>query len=375
MAGHADHDPAHPVLADPVSRTAAPRGARSDWRARRRAAVPVLPVRSAPPETRPGTSATTALRQDLRAALVASFSPAFQVGSFCSKPGKAVAAPLGVPACAGLAPGREAAFEMLCPGVPLGAPSGAGRAVHSEMTSSGTQKVSSAGRPRISLVAAISSGAKGSPCALGLSVICGAGQPMWERSWRKLGLVLDGHGPADGRFECVGVVGYLAEVLGVPAVGVEPLDGIVVEGDLGGPVDGDVVVVVYVDQPPEAEVAGERGGLVADAFHQVAVAADHEGVVVDQVRPVSRPEEPFGHAQPYAVGKALPERAGRDLDSFELAGLRVARGPGAELAELFQVLQREVVARQEQHRVQQDAGVAGERTKRSRFGQSGSAAS
>ena len=55
-------------------------------------------------------------------------------------------------------------------------------------TSSGTQKVSSGGRPRISLVRRISSVPKGSPCALLVSVRCGEGQPMWLRSTMSDGL-------------------------------------------------------------------------------------------------------------------------------------------------------------------------------------------
>ena len=54
-------------------------------------------------------------------------------------------------------------------------------------TSSGTQKVSSGGKPRISLVALTSSSPSGEPWALGLSVMCGAGQPMWLRRMSRLG--------------------------------------------------------------------------------------------------------------------------------------------------------------------------------------------
>ena len=55
----------------------------------------------------------------------------------------------------------------------------------------------------------------------------------------------------------------------------------------------------------------------------------HERVVVDEVGPVPGPEDPLGRAQADAVGEALAERAGRDLDSFELAGLGVPRRPAS----------------------------------------------
>ncbi len=287
----------------------------------------MLPVRSAPPETRPGTSGTMALRVDFRAALVAMFGlPAFQVGSFCSKPGMRLAAPLGVPTSRpGSLPAGRLSLEALGPGVPLGAPAGAGGR-YMASTSSGTQKFSSGGRPRISLVALISSGVE--RVAVGLGAVghvaatanrCGSGAAgNWgglPRPW-----------PGARRLECLGVVGYLAEVLGMPAVSVEALDGVVVEGDLGGAVDGDVVVVVDVNEPPEPEVPGQGSGLVADAFHQVAVAADHEGVMVDEVWPVLGAEDPFGDAHPYAVGEALA-RAGRSSPR-RLSARSTRGGPG-----------------------------------------------
>ena len=100
------------------------------------------------------------------------------------------------------------------------------------------------------------------------------------------------------------------EPLDVPAVGLEALAGVVVEGDLGRAVDGDVVVVVDVDQPAQAEVAGQGGRLVADALHQVAVAADHEGVVVDQVGAEAGPQHPLGDAEARPRWR-IPGRAGR----------------------------------------------------------------
>ena len=100
----------------------------------------------------------------------------------------------------------------------------------------------------------------------------------------RLGRSVDRLGGEQRRLEGVAVVGDLAEVLDVPAVGLEALADVVGVGQLGRPVDRDVVVVVDADQPAEAEVAGERRGLVADALHEAAVAGDHVRVVVDERR-------------------------------------------------------------------------------------------
>ena len=76
-----------------------------------------------------------------------------------------------------------------------------------------------------------------------------------------------------------------------------------------------MVVVVDVDEPAQPEVAGERRRLVADALHEVAVAADHEGVVVDEVGAEARPQPALGDAHAHAVAEPLAERAGGDLDA------------------------------------------------------------
>jgi hypothetical protein len=102
-------------------------------------------------------------------------------------------------------------------------------------------------------------------------------------------LVLHRHGPPHRRFEGAGVVGHLADVLGVPPVGGEPLGDVVGVGEFGGPVDRDVVVVVDVDEPPEPEVSGQGPRLVADAFLQVPVGTEDEGVVVDEFGTEPRP--------------------------------------------------------------------------------------
>ncbi len=55
----------------------------------------------------------------------------------------------------------------------------------------------------------------------------------------------------------VEVVGGLTEVFDGPAVGGEAAGDVVRVGELGRAVDGDVVVVVDVDEVPESEMAGE----------------------------------------------------------------------------------------------------------------------
>ena len=111
-----------------------------------------------------------------------------------------------------------------------------------------------------------------------------------------------------------------------PSVGPEAHRHVVGEGERGGPVEADPVVVVDADQPAQPQEAGERGGLVREALHQVAVRAHEPGPVVDHLvarAVVAGGEHPLRQREPHRVGEALTQRPGRDLESSPL----LARGP------------------------------------------------
>ena len=89
-----------------------------------------------------------------------------------------------------------------------------------------------------------------------------------------------------GRFNRLGdriqivAVGHL---LHMPVIGLESLLHVLGERQLRRPVERDQVVVVEEDQLAQSQRTGKRGRFVRDAFHQVAVAADAVGVVIDNV--------------------------------------------------------------------------------------------
>ena len=92
-----------------------------------------------------------------------------------------------------------------------------------------------------------------------------------------------------------------------PAVGLEALGCVVVEPALDVAVDGNSVVVVEDDQFLQPHGAGEGGGLVRNTLHQAAVAAEHEGAVIDDgmFAAVEREGELlFGHC--HADGSCRP---------------------------------------------------------------------
>ena len=147
----------------------------------------------------------------------------------------------------------------------------------------------------------------------------------------------------------------------VPAIGLETLGGVVGEPAIGVAVDGDVVVVPEADQLGQAPGAGQRGGFMRDAFHQAAVAQEHPGAVVDDLvfgAVVALSQQLLGQGEAHGVGQTLTQRTGGRLHAGGFMVLGVAGGLAAQLAELLELLDRQVVAAQVQQRVLQHRAVA-----------------
>ena len=153
----------------------------------------------------------------------------------------------------------------------------------------------------------------------------------------------------------------VVHTLGMPAVGAVARQHVLGERDVRAAVDRDAVVIPVRDDLPELQVPGHGGGLGRDALHQVSVGRDDPHLVVEQRVPrlvEARREELLGHGHADRVGDALPERTGGDLHARRVVQLGVPRRLAVPLAELLDVVQREVVAREVQQRVLQHGRVA-----------------
>ena len=173
--------------------------------------------------------------------------------------------------------------------------------------------------------------------------------------------VRDAPGGGERRIECAEVVA-VRHALHVPAVALEPLRRVVREREIGLAVDGDAVVVVDPDQTAELQMAGERAGLVRHALHQVPVGREEIRTMVHDA--VTRPVEQLREVRlrerhPHGVPHPLTERAGRGLDARGEPVLGVARRAAPPLAELLDVVEREVVPGEVEGRVEQHAGMSG----------------
>ncbi len=71
-----------------------------------------------------------------------------------------------------------------------------------------------------------------------------------------------------------------------------------------------------------------------------------------------RGEQAFGESHPHGIGEALPERAGGRFNARGEPVFRVAGGLRVQLAKATQLVDRQIVAREMQERVQQHRAVA-----------------
>ncbi len=107
-------------------------------------------------------------------------------------------------------------------------------------------------------------------------------------------------------------------------------------------------------------MSGKADRLLADAFHQAAVAGERPGPVVDEVVAELRIEVALRDRHAHRIGKALAQRTGRRFDAGAMAVFGMPRGPCADLAEVADLIQRDVrVSGQEKQRIEQHRTVPG----------------
>ena len=154
----------------------------------------------------------------------------------------------------------------------------------------------------------------------------------------------------------------VGQVLDKPAVGLEALAYVfLTESEIGGTLDGDVVVVVKKDQVVEPQEAGDGRRFRRDTLHQVAVAADAIDLVVQNLMsgPVEECAQVFaGDRHAHRVAETLTQRTGGGFNARSQQVLRMAGRFASPLAELLDLVQRKVIAGQVEQAVKKHAAVA-----------------
>ncbi len=134
------------------------------------------------------------------------------------------------------------------------------------------------------------------------------------------------------------------------------------EGQRRGTVEGDLVRIVKIDELTQTQVSGERGRFRRDSLHEVSVRDQRIRAVIDDgetalVEP-SR-ERPLGDRHSNGVRRTLAERAGGRLDSRGQSKFGMTWRAASPLAEGFQVVHRQVVAREVKERVEKHRAMPG----------------
>ncbi len=156
------------------------------------------------------------------------------------------------------------------------------------------------------------------------------------------GLADDVVGLGQGALDLVGVVAV--DLDDVPVVGAEAEGDVVAVGDVVVALDADVVVVVEPDEVVEAQVTGEGGGLMGDAFLQIAVGDNGVDLVVADfkvVRVVNGGVVLLADGEADGVAGARAQGPGGDLDALGVERLGMAGGLAVELAEALDLLHRD----------------------------------
>ena len=105
---------------------------------------------------------------------------------------------------------------------------------------------------------------------------------------------------------------------------------------------------------------GQCDRLLADALHEVAVGDEHVGAMVHDLGAEGGGKMPLGDRHADGVAEALPERAGGGLDAGREEILGMAGRDRADLAEAFDLLDRDrLVAEEMEQRIDQHRAVAG----------------
>ena len=82
--------------------------------------------------------------------------------------------------------------------------------------------------------------------------------------------------------------------------------------------NGNVIVVIDINQAAQMEVAGDRSCFRTDSLHHITVTANHINIVIEKFKsrfavPVSQPL--LGDAHTYTICESLAERAGCGFDT------------------------------------------------------------
>ncbi len=146
----------------------------------------------------------------------------------------------------------------------------------------------------------------------------------------------------------------------MPVVGLKTLADVVGVRQFGRALDADVVVIVETNELGEAQMSGQGSGLVRCAFHQIAVATENVGEMVDDLVAwaiVNGRQMRLGGGHAHGIHHALTERTGGGFHAGCVPIFRVSGRAASPLPKVFDIVECQIEAGQMQHRIEQHGGV------------------
>ena len=127
----------------------------------------------------------------------------------------------------------------------------------------------------------------------------------------------------------------------MPAIGLEPLGHIFGEGNIGIPLDRNIIVIIQIDKFTQTQRSRQRGCLRGDTLLKVTVRNDGISVMVNDIMPRSIViccQPLFSNRHTHAIGKPLAQRPRGCFHAGDNPILRVARRLATPLSELLELL-------------------------------------
>ena len=148
----------------------------------------------------------------------------------------------------------------------------------------------------------------------------------------------------------------------MPAVRLKTQGHIFREGQTGLAAQRDVVMVIKANESSQLEVAGERSRLCRDPFHEIPVARQDIGIVIDDfiIRAIEPGgEKAFGNGHTHAIGKPLAQGSGGALYAGGMSVFRVPGSPALPLAELLEFFDGQRIAGEVEESIEESGAMAG----------------
>jgi len=171
-------------------------------------------------------------------------------------------------------------------------------------------------------------------------------------------LIPNGLSNLDGLLEALEIVVTILNPLGVPTIRLEASENVFSEGDIGITVNGDMVVIIDANEVSKLEMTGEGSSFGGNAFLEAAVTDKDVGEAVKEVetRAVERGGSlSLGDGETDSIADTLTERTGSDFNARGIVSLWMAWGLAANLSEVLEVVNGEVVTVEVEQSVMQHA--------------------